>query len=139
MLSSSIPLAVVPALPFVFLSNELHVVPHAVMQNEQLPLHVQVTKVYYSAHVDSMRREFESVKELGPATTEEWLKGLDDRGKNLRSDSSRWEKWLVSGASSLLRISTQSNPFKPARSQHLPGRFPSKWHVTLASWITRLY
>lgn len=33
---------------------------------------------------------------MGVATAEEWLKGLDYRGKERRSDASRWENWATS-------------------------------------------
>ena len=34
---------------------------------------------------------------MGTATAEEWIKGLDERGKERRNDAARWEKWEVGG------------------------------------------
>jgi hypothetical protein len=105
LLSSSIPSAIIPALPCVFLTGELHVVTPGVMQIEQLPPHLQVSKIFYSTHADRMREEFQTVRDMGSATAEEWLKGLEDRGKELRNDASRWEKWAKSGGLSHVRTS----------------------------------
>lgn len=40
---------------------------------------------------------------MGSATFEEWLKGLDDRGKERRNDAARWERWEVSGGVARMR------------------------------------
>ncbi len=34
---------------------------------------------------------------MGSATAEEWLKGLESRGRERRNDASRWERWDISG------------------------------------------
>jgi hypothetical protein len=41
---------------------------------------------------------------MGLATTEEWTKGLDNRGKESRQDSARWEKWEASGGVTRMRM-----------------------------------
>lgn len=33
---------------------------------------------------------------MGPATAEEWIKGLANSGKDKLADASRWEQWEVS-------------------------------------------
>jgi hypothetical protein len=107
LLSSSIPSAVVPALPFVLLTTDLRVVSPATVQSEALPPLIQVTKVYLSSSIDSMKDEFMSVRQMGMATAEEWLKGLEVRGKEQRNDAARWEKWTGSGGLSQIRPTAQ--------------------------------
>ena len=106
------------ALPFIFLTNELHALSAATLQNGQHPSSIQITKHYSNAQVREIKEEFESVKTMGAATTEEWLKGLDDRGRERRNDAARWERWEVSGGvakmrnsgnDGLLQNSTQTN------------------------------
>lgn len=60
------------------------------------PPNTSLTKIYWGAHVEELKQEFLTVKSMGTATVEEWLKGLDCRGKERRSDASRWENWAIS-------------------------------------------
>lgn len=95
MLSSTIPSTLTAALPFVFVTQELHAVSPATVERGQPPAVGQLTKLYWSAHVEDLKREFFSTKAMGTATIEEWLKGLDGRGAERRTDASRWEKWAT--------------------------------------------
>lgn len=65
------------------------------MQRGQPATTGPLTKLYWSAHVDELKQEFFRAKNLGPATAEEWLKGLDGRGSEWRNDFSRWENWAT--------------------------------------------
>ncbi|KAL1850788.1 hypothetical protein Plec18170_006622 [Paecilomyces lecythidis] len=56
-----------------------------------------MTKYYYKPHIDRLKRKFEDVKSLGPAAVEEWIKGLESKGKEHLADSARWEQWEVNG------------------------------------------
>ncbi len=103
LLSSSIPSPLMAALPFVFLTNELHVLPSATLQSGQHPPSIQITKQFSHSEVEEIKREFDAVKAMGSATVEEWLKGLDDRGKERRNDAARWERWEVSGGVERIR------------------------------------
>ncbi|KAI1350182.1 hypothetical protein F5Y01DRAFT_305580 [Xylaria sp. FL0043] len=97
LLSSSVPSCLIPALPFVFISDDKHIIPSAMVQTGQATLELSVTKVFLSSHVTTIHEEFSSVRAMGEATAEEWLKGLEGRGKELRADSLRWEKFEISG------------------------------------------
>jgi hypothetical protein len=103
LLSSSIPSPLLSALPFVFLTNELHVLPPSTLQSGQLPPGIQVVKRYSTSQIDSLKAKFEEVKALGSATAEEWLKGLDGQGQEKKSDASRWERWEVQGGVARMR------------------------------------
>ncbi|EER42391.1 conserved hypothetical protein [Histoplasma capsulatum H143] len=60
--------------------------------------------LFRQTHVDDMRRKFEDVKLLGPAATEEWIKGLECNGKDKLADAARWEQWEASGGIQSIRL-----------------------------------
>ncbi|KAI0196240.1 hypothetical protein EV127DRAFT_331171, partial [Xylaria flabelliformis] len=102
LLSSSMPACLIPALPFIFISQDMRVIQPAMLQTghaAKLP----VTKVFLSSHVEAIQEEFTSVRAMGSATAEEWLKGLDGRGKEHRTDALRWEKFEISGGLARMR------------------------------------
>ncbi|TRX98177.1 hypothetical protein FHL15_000822 [Xylaria flabelliformis] len=102
LLSSSMPACLIPALPFIFISQDMRVILPAMLQTghaAKLP----VTKVFLSSHVEAIQEEFTSVRAMGSATAEEWLKGLDGRGKERRTDALRWEKFEISGGLARMR------------------------------------
>lgn len=118
LLSSSVPSPLIAALPFVFLTNELHVLPLVTLQNGQPPPTIQITKNFFLPQIDEIKREFLDVKSMGSATAEEWLKGLDDRGKQRRTDSIRWERWEASGGIARMHMTEPQVASKTA-----PGNF----------------
>ena len=91
------------ALPFIFLTNELHVVSSATLQNSQPPPTNQITKHFFKSHVEDIKKEFMEVKAMGSATAEEWLKGLEDHGKERKADAARWERYESTGAVERMR------------------------------------
>jgi len=96
LLSSSIPSPLITALPFIFLTNELHVIPLATLQNGQ-PTGIQIAKHFFNPHIEEIKQEFDDVKAMGSATAEEWIKGLEGRGRERRNYAVRWERWEASG------------------------------------------
>ena len=86
-----------PALPFILFTNELHVLPAATLQNGYPPPAIQITKQFFQHQIEDIKREFSEVRSMGTATVEEWIKGLDERGKERRNDAARWEKWDAGG------------------------------------------
>ncbi|KAF4947233.1 hypothetical protein FGADI_10541 [Fusarium gaditjirri] len=97
LLSSSFPSVLLPALPPVLVDADMHVIHPRTIQAGTVPPHIQVTKLFWSEHVEQIKLEFENVKVLGSAAAEEWIKGLEIRGKQALADASRWEKWAGSG------------------------------------------
>lgn len=91
------------ALPFIFLTAELHVVASTTLQQGQLPTNMQIGKYFYKPHVEEIKQEFFKVKALGSGTAEEWIKGLETRGKDKRLDLVRWERWESSGGLQRMR------------------------------------
>lgn len=95
LLSPSIPSALTMALPVVFVTKELQAVSPATVEKDLPQNNGQLTKLYWSADVEELTREFSNVKAMGTATTEEWLKGLEGRGIGRRNDASKWENWAI--------------------------------------------
>ena len=119
MISSSIPVALIPALPFVFLTEGLKVLTAYDIEQGKLPANAQLTKLFLASDVDELKEEFDSVQQMGPGTTEEWFKGLDGRGKDRRNEALKWEKWEASGGYSAARAPVK--PPSPPRGTVLPA------------------
>ncbi|KAF5019893.1 hypothetical protein F66182_8097 [Fusarium sp. NRRL 66182] len=110
LLSSSFPSFLLPALPSVFVDAEMHIIPPRVMQTGAVPPSTHVTKLFWSEHVEQIKEEFSQVKALGSAAAEEWIKGLEIRGKEALVDASRWGKWAVAGGVAQVRMSKLDEP-----------------------------
>lgn len=78
------------------------------MHTDSASLGSQATKVFWGEQVENIKAEFEAVKKLGLAATEEWMKGLEARGKLALADASRWEKWFMSGGVQQMRMESAS-------------------------------
>ncbi|KAI0966982.1 hypothetical protein F4678DRAFT_264419 [Xylaria arbuscula] len=102
LLLSSVPSCLIPALPFIFISDNMQIISSAMLQARLGNLELSITKAFFSSHVATIQEEFASAKAMGEATAEEWLKGLEGRGKEHLVDSLRWEKFEMFGG--LVRI-----------------------------------
>ena len=67
--------------------------------------------MFWTAQIKQLKKQFEEAKELGTAAAEEWIKGLEARGKQLMADASRWEKWQAAKG-----IHEMQKPFKIPKS-----------------------
>ncbi|KAI0012887.1 hypothetical protein F4779DRAFT_505253 [Xylariaceae sp. FL0662B] len=108
LLSPSVPSILIPALPFALITDKMHIASLDTLQRSQICPELQVSKVYLCEHVESLKQEFLSVKSMGAATTEEWLKGLEARGKERLNDAMRWEKWASAGG--IVQMQTLLSP-----------------------------
>jgi hypothetical protein len=90
------------ALPFMFLTNELHVIPAATLQSGP-PTGIQISKHFFKPHIEELKQEFDDVKAMGSAAAEEWIKGLEGRGRERRNDAVRWERWEAGGGVARMR------------------------------------
>jgi len=111
------------ALPFIFLTNEMHVLSLTTLQIGPPPPTIQITKNFFQPQIEDIKREFLDVEAMGSATAEEWLKGLDDRGKERRNDSIRWERWEASGGVTRMHI-TELQGSSNATVQPINGTLP---------------
>lgn len=119
---SSEPSLIIPALPFVFLTSDNHIVSHASLQNG-LPPNMQLAKYFFKPHIEDMKMEFFKAKDMGTAAAEEWIKGLDDLGKDRRNDAVRWERWEAVGGLQRMHAS--------APSEKAPVVLPNKPQVSM--------
>lgn len=120
LLSSSMPSLLISALPFVLITGETVVLSLDALQKGVVQPDPQVTKIYLSDHAEALKQEFLAVKSMGGATAEEWLKGLEARGKYLLSDSMRWEKWASAGG--VVQMQTLLTPDSLPNSTALSGK-----------------
>ncbi|KHN98544.1 F-box domain containing protein [Metarhizium album ARSEF 1941] len=96
LLNSSLPAALVPGLPVVFLTQENHVVPPHVLASISLS-RAQPIKLFWSEQIEKMKYALENAKRSRPAAAEEWIKGLEQQGKCCLADVARWERWHHAG------------------------------------------
>ncbi|KAH9217244.1 hypothetical protein DL95DRAFT_386749 [Leptodontidium sp. 2 PMI_412] len=68
---------------------------------------------------------------MGSATAEEWLKGLEGRGRERKNDAARWERWEASGgiakmlgSVTLGQNATNSVSVPPTMMQPINGNLP---------------
>ncbi|EPE03240.1 f-box domain containing protein [Ophiostoma piceae UAMH 11346] len=92
-----------PALQFVFATSNSTIIPLHVIESGKLPPTESLSKLFWSPDVESLREEFLSVKELGPAAADEWQKGLSTRGSKQRAEVAKWQKYDESGGVSNMR------------------------------------
>ncbi|KAK8028081.1 hypothetical protein PG991_005137 [Apiospora marii] len=119
LLLSSVPSLIIPALPSVLITEDTTILSPGALQIGQGHSDVKLTKLFFTRHVEELQEEFATVKAMGPATAEEWLKGLEDRGKELRGDSSRWEKWeFAGGVAQMRKMQCQAQVEPPRNSRH---------------------
>ncbi|KAF4340034.1 hypothetical protein FBEOM_6038 [Fusarium beomiforme] len=112
----------------------MHVIHPRAIQAGAMPPNIQVIKLFWSEHVVQIKAEFESVKTLGSAAAEEWIKGLEIRGKQTLADASRWEKWAGSGGMAQLQAPKVMVNVEPSLSAPLDSLSP----LALASpWLVQ--
>ena len=119
MFSSTFPSFLLPALPCAFLSQSDHFVASMALRNMAPPTEVLLTKHYYKPHIEDIKRQFQHARELGSASAEEWIKGLENEGKERSNDAARWEQWEAKGG--LKKVNSRPNTRTTGLSvKHLP-------------------
>ena len=58
---------------------------------------LQLTKHYYKPHIEEIKHRLKAAKDLGNASADEWIKGLEAEGKDRLSEVIRWEQWEAKG------------------------------------------
>ncbi|TVY29786.1 hypothetical protein LHYA1_G002050 [Lachnellula hyalina] len=79
----------------------------------------KIAKRYSNSHIEDIKQEFDNVKALGSATAEEWLKGLDERGKERKSDAARWERYESMGGVTNMRKVHHETPKPEGQNSNL--------------------
>ena len=123
------PKDLIPALPFIFLTSSNHYLNIAAIGDNRRPPSLSFDKFYLRSHIEIIKTYFEEVKTLGEGSTEEWLKGLPDRGNALLADYTRFENWELKGG--LRKVNTRSPSKSNSMSESMknaqgaPGNFAS--------------
>lgn len=120
---SSLPSLLVPGLPFAYFTPGMKYVSSVVFRNSSAP--PGLTKCFFRPDIEEMKRKFEEVKSLGSATAEEWIKGLEDNGKQRVSDAARLEQWEMSGGLQSLNMVHRSSKVSVPLSSVEPTKTPS--------------
>ncbi|OKL58509.1 hypothetical protein UA08_06267 [Talaromyces atroroseus] len=136
---SPLPTFLLPGLSFVLMTPYMHMVPSVVLRsNESPPADLHLTKYYFNSDIEYLMQEFDHVKSLGPATLEEWIKGLESKGKRKMADTARWEQWENSGGLYEVRLdfrgqSTNNDPRSKSSHHHsMPQDMSRSEHPTLS-------
>jgi len=58
---------------------------------------LKMEKHYYKPHIEDIKKRLNEARSLGPASAEEWFKGLPAEGKARIDDATRWEQWEFKG------------------------------------------
>ncbi|KAK6064460.1 hypothetical protein SCUP515_11784 [Seiridium cupressi] len=135
LLSPFIPSLLLPALPFLLIDSDLQVISPSALGKGHGSEPTPLTKIYLSKQVEGLQNEFLSVKNLGTGAAEEWLKGLEERGKQQRIDTDRWEKWEFNGGVRQLWQSNLSFTSQTAES-HAIMQTESNQIDTMATNVT---
>ena len=94
-----------------------HYIGHNVLRSITAPPVLRMTKRYYKPDIEDIKRRFETAKELGVASVEEWTKGLAHRGQQYLEDAIRWEQWDSKGGLKILN----SRPYPKAVLSSVKG------------------
>ena len=109
------------------MTNELHVVASTALHpGQQPPSSLQISKYFLKTDVENIKKEYFRIKSLGDAAAEEWIKGLDDRGKGKRVDSARWERWEAAGGLQRIRKDEPDSLQEQPVCQTLPSSLPPR-------------
>ena len=95
--SSDCPTVLLPALPFALISSSNNYIPSTLLRSTAPPPMLQPVRYYYKPHIEDIKQRLHSARELGNASAEEWIKGLNDEGKERLNEASRWEQWEAKG------------------------------------------
>jgi hypothetical protein len=99
-----------PGLPYAYFTSELSFVTSVALRATSPPLGLDLTRYYSQSQVDQIKREMDHAISLGRPAAEEWVKGIDDIGRQKMEDSKRLEHWEATGGLQALR----------SRSRHAP-------------------
>ena len=110
--SSTFPAFLMPALTCAFISQSDHLVASNELRTRSPPSDVILTKVFYKPQMEEMKTRVQRViLDHGSAAVDEWIKGLDDEGRNRGEEIIRWENWEAKGG--LEKVNTRPQKRKP--------------------------
>lgn len=92
----------------------MNYIPSTLLRESTAPPSIQIVKRFYKPHVQQIKQKFDKVKELGPASADEWSKGLAEEGKERISDAVRWEQWEAKGGLKKVNARHQAKAIVPS-------------------------
>ena len=122
-----------PALPCAFVSQTENFVTSAALRNTTPPSDIQLVKHYYKPHVDQIKSQFRDARELGSASAEEWVKGLESIGREKCIDAARWELWEAKGGLRKINLPPKSKAGSSTARPAPPTTTPSTNSTTRTS------
>jgi len=86
--------ALLPALPFAFIAKSNDVVSSIALQNPRdIPLNLEIRKVYYTPHIEEIKHELDAARTIGSAVAEERFNAMKSRQEARMRDTQDWERW----------------------------------------------
>jgi hypothetical protein len=95
--STQVPSSLLPALPIAFVTQHNNYVLSTTVKKQDCPSDIQIHKLYYKPHIRDIQERYKVAKDLGPGSTEEWLKGLEEEGRERILRITIWEQWDQKG------------------------------------------
>jgi hypothetical protein len=93
---AEIPTNRIAHLPYVLITNDLHIIPPSTLQTCQWPLGIQISKYFYLEDIEDLKKEIEMTKVLGDDNGEVIrFKELESRSKSRIENSSKWAEWAA--------------------------------------------
>lgn len=93
-----------PGLPYAYFTNGLNFVTSVALRATSPPLGLDLTRYYLQSQVDQLKLEMDHAVSLGRPAAAEWIKSLDDIGRQKMEDSKRFEHWEdIGGLQALIR------------------------------------
>jgi hypothetical protein len=86
-----------PGLPYAYFTSNLDFVTSNTLRASSPPPGLDLTRYYFQSQVDELKQEMDHASSLGRAAAEEWVKGLDDVGRQKMEDAKRFEHWEATG------------------------------------------
>jgi len=97
LLNSSFPSFLIDALPSVFVRETQDYVSYSSLSHATLPQDMRLTKYYYKPHIETLRRRFERVKELGDTYAKDWANSVIGEPNIKGKQIVPWETWELNG------------------------------------------
>ncbi|KIV89892.1 hypothetical protein, variant [Exophiala mesophila] len=138
LMSSSAASTLRSGLPFAIFTSDWDYVLGTSLQNADPPSNLQLIKYFFLHQVDELQNQLQYVQTLGSAASEEWFKGLEDRGSHLNSDAARFEQCELQGTFTRLpqsktRINLPSRTGFDAAQDQLSETVPTQKQIPVAS------
>ena len=81
-------------MPFAFITKSNEVVSSIALQNPRdVPLDLEIRKVYYTPHIEKIQYELDVARTIGSAVAEERFNAMKSRQEARMRGTQDWERW----------------------------------------------